>query len=68
MNKIAARNTAMIVLAMTMTALGFYGMMLVDPMYTLIMLALFGIVFLIKSIYDIEKGRIESLERLNNIK
>ena len=67
MNKQAAINTALILAAFVMTALGFYGMMLIDAMYTITVLAIFGVVFLVKSIYDIEKGRIESLGRLENI-
>ena len=67
MNKQAAINTALIIAAFVMTALGFYGMMLIDAMYTITVLAIFGVVFLVKSIYDIEKGRIESLGRLENI-
>ena len=67
MNKQAAINTALILAAFVMTALGFYGMMLIDAMYTITVLAIFGVVFLVKSIYDIEKGRIESMGRLENI-
>lgn len=67
MNKQAAINTALIIAAFVMTALGFYGMMLIDAMYTITVLAIFGVVFLVKSIYDIEKGRIESMGRLENI-
>ena len=67
MNKQAAINTALIIAAFVMTALGFYGMMLIDAMYTITVLAIFGVVFLVKSIYDIEKGRLESMGRLENI-
>jgi hypothetical protein len=57
MNKRATLNTFLITSAYGLCAAGFYGMMLLDVMYTLTMLAIFGVVFLVKTIYDIEVAK-----------
>jgi len=65
-NKQAALNTFLIVTAACLVAGGLWAMMIIDPVYTLTGLACFGFLYLIKMIYDIEKGRIDS-RRLTNI-
>jgi len=62
MNKQAAKNTALTVAALGMSGLGFVAMMMIAPMFTMITLGLIGIGFLIRAIYNIEKGRIECEE------
>lgn len=71
MNKQAAINTAMTVTAFCLSALGFVGMMIVAPTFTVTVMGLFGIGFMVRAIYNIEKGRIECEEsqaRLRELK
>ena len=62
MNKQAAKNTALTVAALGMSGFGFFAMMMIAPMFTMITLGLIGMGFLIRAIYNIEKGRIECEE------
>ncbi len=68
MNKQAAKNTALIVGAFTMAGLGFAGMMTLAPMFTMIFLGLLASGFMIRAIYNIERGRIECEESQARLK
>jgi hypothetical protein len=59
MNKQAAMNTAMIVLAYGLSGAGFAAMMMIAPLFTMIGIGVVGLVFLVRSIYNIECGRIK---------
>ena len=64
MHKQAALNTFLIVSALTLTAAGFVGMLFIAPMFTMVMLGLIGVGFLIKAIYNLEVVKAEAMERL----
>ena len=66
-NKEAAKGTAMIVAALTMSAVGAVAMITVAPEFTVGCLLVAALFFSIKGIYEIEKGRIEAVERLNDL-
>lgn len=59
MNKQAAMNTAMIVLAYGLGGAGFAAMMMIAPLFTMTVLGIGGLVFLVRAIYQIERGRIQ---------
>ncbi len=59
MNKQAAMNTAMIVLAYGLGGAGFAAMMMIAPLFTMTALGIGGLVFLVRAIYQIECGRIK---------
>ena len=62
MHKQAALNTFLIVSALTLTAIGFYAMLMIDPMYTVIMAGTIAVGFLIKAIYNIEVAKAKAME------
>ena len=71
MNKQAAKNTAMTVAALGMSGFGFFAMMMIAPIFTMIAVGLIGIGFLVRAIYNLEKSRIECEEsqaRLRELK
>ena len=62
MHKQAALNTFMIVSALTLTAIGFYAMLMIDPLYTAIIGGVLAVGFLIKAIYEIEVSKAKAME------
>jgi hypothetical protein len=67
MHKQAALNTFLTVAAFGLSGLGFYGMMFIAPMFTLTVLGIAGVAFLIKAIYNIEVARLNALKNLEQI-
>jgi hypothetical protein len=59
MHKQAALNTVLIVTAFTLCAAGFAAMMTVAPLFAMSVVGLVALVFLIRAIYQIERGRIQ---------
>lgn len=62
MHKQAALNTFLIVSALTLTAVGFYAMMTIDPLYTVITGGVLALGFLVKAIYNIEVAKAKAME------
>ncbi len=59
MNQAAAKSTFLIVMAFVAFAMGVVGMMMIAPQFTVTALAIAGVVFLIRAIYQIELARIQ---------
>jgi hypothetical protein len=59
MNREAAKSTLLIVMAFVAFAMGTMGMMMVAPQFTVTALAIAGVVFMVRAIYQIELARIK---------